>query len=42
MREQLETLVQNIAGIHYEIADIWDVVPRVSQEDVTFYASVPH
>jgi hypothetical protein len=42
MRQQLETLVQNIAGIHYEIADIWDVVSRVSQEDVTFYASVPH
>jgi hypothetical protein len=38
----LETLVQNIAGIHYEIADIWDVVSRVSQQDVTFYASVPH
>jgi hypothetical protein len=42
MRQQLQTLVQNIAGIHYEIADIWDVVSRVSQEDVTFYASVPH
>ena len=42
MRQQLESLVQNIAGIHYEIADIWDVVSRVSQEDVTFYASVPH
>jgi hypothetical protein len=42
MRQQLETLVQNIAGIHYEIADIWDVISRVSQEDVTFYASVPH
>ncbi|MGA2078313.1 MAG: hypothetical protein ABSH52_32900 [Terriglobia bacterium] len=42
MRRQLETLVQNIAGIHYEIADIWDVVSRVSQEDATFYASVPH
>ena len=42
MRQQLETLVQNIAGIHYEIADIWDVVYRVSQDDVTFYASVPH
>jgi hypothetical protein len=42
MRRQLETLVQNIAGIHYEIADIWDVVSRVSQEDMTFYASVPH
>jgi hypothetical protein len=42
MRHQLETLVQSIAGIHYEIADIWDVVSRVSQEDVTFYASVPH
>jgi hypothetical protein len=42
MRKQLETLIQNIAGIHYEIADIWDVVSRVSEEDVTFYASVPH
>jgi hypothetical protein len=42
MRQQLETLVQNIAGIHYEIADIWDVVSRVSPKDVTFYASVPH
>jgi hypothetical protein len=42
MRRQLETLVQNIGGIHFEIADIWDVVSRVSQEDVTFYASVPH
>jgi hypothetical protein len=30
MRLQLERLVQNIAGIHYEIADIWDVVTRVS------------
>src|SRR6266571_4713592 len=42
MREQLRTLVQNIAGIHYEIADIWDVISRVSQEDVSLYASVPH
>jgi Phage GNAT-like domain/Phage DNA Adenine Methylase-like domain 1 len=42
MREQLAALVQSIAGIHYEIADIWDVVSRVSQEDVAFYASVPH
>jgi len=42
MRQQLETLVQNIAGIHYEIADIWDVVSRVSKKDATFYASVPH
>ena len=42
MRQQLETLVQNIAGIHYEIADIWDVVSSVSKEDFTFYASVPH
>src|SRR5207249_2927318 len=42
MREQLETLVQNIAGIHYGIADIWNVLSRVSEEDVTFYASVPH
>jgi len=42
MQQQLQMLFQNIAGIHYEIADIWDVVSRVSQEDVTFYASVPH
>jgi hypothetical protein len=42
MRQQLETLVQYIAGIHYEVADIWDVVSRVSEEDVAFYASVPH
>jgi hypothetical protein len=42
MRQQLEMLVQSVAGIHYEIADIWDVVSRVSQEEVTFYASVPH
>ena len=42
MRQQLEALVQSIAGIQYEIADIWDVVSRVSQEDVAFYASVPH
>ena len=37
-----EALVESIAGIDYEIADIWDVVSRISQEDVTFYASVPH
>lgn len=42
MKQQLEALVKNIAGIHYEIADIWDVISRVSQEDVVFYASVPH
>jgi hypothetical protein len=42
MQQQLQMLFQNIIGIHYEIADIWDVVSRVSQEDVTFYASVPH
>ena len=42
IREELARLVEAIRGIHYEIADIWDVVSRVSQEDVTFYASVPH
>jgi hypothetical protein len=36
MQEQLQMLFQNIAGIHYEIADIWDVVSHLSQEDVTF------
>ena len=42
IREQLAVLIASIAGIHYEIASIWDIISRVSQEDVTFYASVPH
>jgi Phage DNA Adenine Methylase-like domain 1/Phage GNAT-like domain len=42
MREQLAALIASIAGIHYEIADIWDIISGVSEEDVTFYASVPH
>lgn len=41
-REQLAALVQSIRGIHYEIADIWDVVSLVSQQVVSFYASVPY
>lgn len=42
MREQLAALIESIHGIHYEVADIWDVVSCVSEEDVAFYASVPH
>jgi hypothetical protein len=35
-------LVETIKGINYEIADIWDIVDRVRNEDVCFFASVPH
>jgi hypothetical protein len=42
IREELARLVETIRGIHYEIADIWDIVDRVRNEDVCFFASVPH
>jgi Phage DNA Adenine Methylase-like domain 1/Phage GNAT-like domain len=42
MRDQLAALVQSIRRIHYEISDIWEVVSQVAEQDVTFYASVPH
>jgi Phage DNA Adenine Methylase-like domain 1 len=42
MREQLAALIESIRGIHYEIADIWDLGSQVTQEDASFYASVPH
>jgi hypothetical protein len=42
MREELARLVEAIRGIHYEIADIWEIVERVRNEDVSFFASVPH
>jgi hypothetical protein len=35
-------VVETIKGIHYEIADIWDIVDRVRNEDISFFASVPH
>src|SRR5207245_4704353 len=42
IREELARLVETIKGIHYEIADIWDIVDRVRIEEVSFFASVPH
>jgi hypothetical protein len=42
VRDELECLVATIKGIHYELADIWDVVERVHGADVSFFASVPH
>jgi hypothetical protein len=42
VREELAALVESIKGIHYELADIWDIIERVRAEDVTFFASVPH
>src|SRR5439155_9349790 len=42
IREELARLVEAIKGIHYEIADIWDIVDRVRNEDVSCFASVPH
>lgn len=41
VRDEL-ALIATIKGIHYEQADIWDVVERVRAEDVSFFASVPH
>ena len=35
-------MVATIEGIHYELADIWDVAERARTEDVSFFASVPH
>jgi hypothetical protein len=42
VHDELEALVATIKGIHYEVADIWDIVERVREEDVSFFASVPH
>src|SRR5437879_5108958 len=42
VRKELEGLIATIKGIHYELADIWDVIKRVRAEDVSFFASVPH
>src|SRR5438552_6534967 len=42
VRKELEGLIATIKGIHYELADIWDVIERVRAEDVSFFASVPH
>ena len=39
MREELAALVAAIKGIHYELADIWDIVERVRAEDVFWTVS---
>jgi hypothetical protein len=42
VRDELAGLVAAIKGIHYELADIWDIIERVSADDASFFASVPH
>ena len=42
LRDQMESLVNAINGLHFEIEDVWKVVEQVAEQDVTFYASVPH
>jgi len=42
MREQLESLVNAISGLHFDIEDVWNVVDQAAEQEVTFYASVPH
>jgi hypothetical protein len=42
VRDELAALGATIKGIHYELADIWDIVERAREEDVSFFASVPH
>ena len=42
VREELAGLIATIKGIHYELADVWDIVERVRTEDASFFASVPH
>jgi hypothetical protein len=42
VREELAALVAGIRGIHYELADIWDIIARTRDEDAAFFASVPH
>jgi hypothetical protein len=42
VREELAALIATIKGIHYELADIRDIIERARAEDVAFFASVPH
>src|SRR2546425_5921806 len=42
VRDELAGLVAAIKEIHYELADIWDIIERVSADDASFFASVPH
>jgi hypothetical protein len=42
LKDQLTQLLSTIRGIHYELADIWEIVRRVQEQDVSFFASVPH
>lgn len=34
--------MEAIKGFHYELADIWDVIAQAREEDLAFFASVPH
>src|SRR5439155_12562219 len=42
VRDELAALVAAVKGIHYELADIWDIVERAGADDASFFASVPH
>src|SRR3989454_2544995 len=42
VRDELAGLIAAIKGIHYELADIWDIIERAGADDAAFFASVPH
>ena len=42
VRDELAGLVAAIRGIHYDLADIWDIIERAGADDASFFASVPH
>ena len=41
VRDELAALVAAIKGIHYELADIWDIVERVLADDASFLPVSP-
>ena len=42
LREELAGLIATIQGIHYELADVWEIAERVRTDDTSFFASVPY
>lgn len=42
LRLELEALTKRIAGIHFEIRDMWEVIREARDKDVVLFASVPH